>query len=143
YAWSKIGGPSSYTIVNPNSATTSVNGLIQGTYSFRLVVTDNSGAPDDDTVVIVVNAAPPPPNVPPFANAGVDQSITLPANSLTLNGSGSFDGDGTISSYSWSKISGPASYGIANPNSVSTVVNALVQGTYLFRLVVTDNSGAT
>jgi hypothetical protein len=143
YAWSKISGPAAYSIANPNSASTSVNGLAQGTYSFRLVVTDNNGATDDDTVMITVNAAPPPPNSPPVANAGVDQSITLPTSSITLNGSGSYDSDGSISSYSWTKINGPSNYNIANPNAANTAVNGLVQGTYQFRLVVTDNNGAT
>ena len=143
YAWSKISGPASYTIVNSSSASTAVNGLTQGAYSFRLVVTDNFGATDDDTLLVTVNAAPPPPNSPPIAYAGVDQSITLPTNSLTINGSGSYDADGSISSYAWSMINGPASYTIVNQNSVSTVVNGLMQGTYKFRLVVTDNNGAT
>jgi poly(3-hydroxybutyrate) depolymerase len=143
YAWSKISGPASYSIVNSNSASTLVNGLVQGTYSFRLVVTDNNGATDDDTVVVAVNPAPPPANVPPIANAGADQSITLPTSVVTLNGSGSSDPDGTISSYAWTKINGPSSYSITSPNSVSTTVTGLVQGTYQFRLVVTDNSGAS
>ena len=133
----------SYTIVNASGATTAVNNLAQGTYSFRLVVTDNSGATDDDTVTITVNAAPPPPNIPPVANAGVDQSITLPTSSVSLNGTGSSDADGTISSYSWTKISGPPSYSIVNASGSTTAVNNLVQGTYQFRLVVTDNNGAS
>ena len=143
YAWSKISGPASYTIATSSGSTTVVNNLAQGTYSFRLVVTDNNGATDDDTVVVTVNAAPPPPNQAPIANAGVDQSITLPTNTITLNGSGSSDADGTISAYSWTKISGPAAYTIVNANASSTAVNGLLQGTYQFRLLVTDNNGAS
>ena len=143
YAWSKISGPSSYGIANANAASTLVSGLAQGTYSFRLVVTDNSGATDDDTVIVTVNAAPPPPNVPPVANAGPDQSITLPVNSVTLNGTASSDPDGTISSYAWTKLSGPALFGIGNPNAATTPVTSLIQGTYIFQLLVTDNNGAT
>ena len=77
YAWSKISGPASSTIVNPSASSSVVNNLMQGTYSFRLLVTDNSGAVDDDTVSVFVNAAPPPPNVSPVANAGTDQTITI------------------------------------------------------------------
>ena len=40
----------------------------------------------------------PLPNVPPVAKAGADQTITLPTNSVTLNGSASTDADGSISS---------------------------------------------
>ena len=102
YSWTKISGPSGCIITNPGSAATSVTGLVQGAYQFQLKVTDNSGAKHQSTVQITVNAA----NIPPTANAGTDQSITLPVNSVTLSGSGT-DPDGTISAYSWTKISGP------------------------------------
>ncbi|HYF33159.1 MAG TPA: PKD domain-containing protein [Chitinophagaceae bacterium] len=143
YAWTKIAGPAQYTIVSGSSASTTVNNLVAGTYSFRLLVTDNRGGTDDDTVIVTVAPAPPPPNMPPAANAGSDQSIQLPANSVTLSGSASSDPDGTISSYAWSKIAGPAQYNIVNANSVSTTVDNLAAGTYSFRLVVTDNNGAS
>ena len=143
YTWAKISGPSQFTIVNPGVATTNITNLAQGTYSFRLLVTDNSGATDDDTVIVTVTGAAPPPNQPPVAYAGSDVTITLPTNSATLNGNGSSDPDGTISSYSWTKISGPATYTITTPGAASTTVTGLVQGVYGFRLLVTDNSGAT
>lgn len=143
YAWSKVAGPSQYNITNANTVSASITNLVAGTYSFRLVVTDNNGATDDDTVLIHVSPAPPPPNVAPTANAGADQSIQLPANSVTLDGSASSDPDGTITGYAWTKISGPAQYNISNTNTVNPSVTNLVAGTYLFRLVVTDNSGAT
>jgi hypothetical protein len=47
-----------------------------------------------------------PGNLPPTVNAGADTAITLPTNSLTLNGTAN-DGDGTITSYQWSQVSGP------------------------------------
>jgi poly(3-hydroxybutyrate) depolymerase len=143
YAWSKISGPAQYTLASPADANTALTNLVQGTYLFRVFVTDNSGASDADTVMVVVNGAPPPPNQPPVANAGADISITLPVNNAVLNGSASLDPDGTIAGYIWSKIAGPGQYAISNPTSSSTVVNNLVQGTYSFRLLITDNSGAT
>src|SRR6185503_17091618 len=139
YSWTKISGPSGYNIVNATSAVTSINGLVQGVYQFQLQVTDNSGATSTDIMQVTVNAAP---NIPPVANAGADWTITLPANSLTVTGSGS-DADGTISSYSWTKISGPSGYNIVNATSAVTSINGLVQGVYQFQLQVTDNSGAT
>src|ERR1035437_3067716 len=80
-------------------------------------------------------------NQPPKANAGTDQTITLPTNSINLSGSGT-DPDGTISSYYWTKISGLTAGRIANVNSASTSVTGLVQGVYKFELKVTDNNGA-
>ena len=41
----------------------------------------------------------------PSANAGTDQNITLPTNSVSLNGSGT-DPDGTITTYLWRKLLG-------------------------------------
>ena len=77
----------------------------------------------------------------PVANAGVDKIISLPTNSVSLTG-GATDADGTISSYAWVKISGPAAGTIAAPTALSTSINSLVQGVYKFQLTVTDNNGA-
>jgi N-acetylneuraminic acid mutarotase len=77
-------------------------------------------------------------NQPPTANAGADQTITLPANRVTLNGGGT-DPDGAIIAYNWKFVSGSTDYTIESPNSATTVVSGLVQGTYVFRLTVTDN----
>lgn len=138
YQWTKIAGPATFTIVSPTQASTVINNLVQGTYSFELRVTDNLGAIGRDTMTVTVNAV----NVAPTANAGTNQTITLPSSSVTLTGSGT-DPDGTISTYAWSKISGPATFTIVSPAAAQTVVNNLVQGTYVFRLIVTDNNGAT
>jgi len=139
YAWTKISGPTSFTIASPASATTNITGLVQGTYTFRLTVTDNGGLTASDDVVITVN---PAPNQAPTANAGTDKTITLPTSSVTMNGSGS-DSDGTITTYAWTKISGPTSFTIASPASATTNITGLVQGAYTFRLTVTDNGGLT
>jgi len=136
YQWRKISGPAC-TITNPNSASTTVTGMLQGTYRFELKVTDNNGAVGRDTMQVTVN---PDPNIPPTANAGPDQLITLPLNTITLNGTGN-DPDGNIAAYLWTKISGPACT-ITNPNSASTTVTGMLQGTYRFELKVTDNNGA-
>jgi hypothetical protein len=138
YLWTKISGPSAGTITNPNSAATTVTGLIQGVYKFQLKVTDNSGATDVDTMQVVVHAA----NLAPSANAGLDQNITLPTNIVSLSGSGT-DADGTITAYLWTKISGPTAGSITNGVAATTTVTGLAQGIYKFQLKVTDNSGAT
>ena len=85
---------------------------------------------------------PPPRNVPPVANAGADQSITLPASSANLIGSGT-DQDGIIASFNWTQVSGPTTASMSNAWGASNTVGGLVAGTYVFRLKVTDNAGAT
>jgi hypothetical protein len=68
---------------------------------------------------------------PPVANAGSDQTITLPTNSVVLDGSGS---TGTITSYTWTQLSGPNTGTIVTPNNVTTTVSGLIAGTYKFQL---------
>lgn len=77
-------------------------------------------------------------NLPPTVNAGADQSITLPAT-LTLSATAS-DADGSITSYSWYKVSG-GNAAISSSGSATTGVTGLVAGTYVFRCTVTDNNG--
>jgi predicted esterase len=139
YTWSYVSGPNSYKIVSPNSKSTEVTNLVVGTYVFRLTVKDNSGASTVDDVTVTVKTAN---NKPPMANAGPDQTITLPTNSVKISGSAT-DPDGTISTYRWSYVSGPSSYKIESPNNRITEFTGLVAGTYVFRLTVTDNGGAT
>jgi len=56
-------------------------------------------------------------NKPPIALAGPDQVITLPTDTVLLDGRNSSDPDGTISEWRWKKISGPASLNIINTTS--------------------------
>jgi len=138
YLWTKISGPSAYNISNSSSAVTAVSGLTQGVYQFELKVTDDKGAIGKDTINITVNASP---NILTSANAGADKTITLPANSVSLSGSSSYK-YGSVSSYSWTKISGPSSYNIANSSTAFTTISGLVQGVYVFELKATDEKGA-
>jgi hypothetical protein len=80
-------------------------------------------------------------NRQPIANAGSDQVITLPTDSVLLNGSSSSDPDGMISSYLWTKISGPLSFNIVNSTAVQTQVTNLAAGIYEFELKVVDAGG--
>ena len=82
-------------------------------------------------------------NKPPVALAGTDETITLPTDSILLDGSVSSDPDGTITSWLWTKISGPVSFLIVNPNLSKTQVKNVAEGIYLFELKVTDSGGLT
>lgn len=136
YGWVKISGPSGGTIANASSVSTAINSLQAGVYQYELTVTDNGSATGKDTVQVTVNLAA---NVLPTANAGADRSFDPPRDTITLFGSGA-DSDGSIASYQWTKLLGPSSV-INNPNSATTVISALVTGTYQFELTVTDNRG--
>ena len=81
-------------------------------------------------------------NLSPVARAGPDLFVTLPADSLMLDGSSSSDPDGDIVSYRWEKFSGPASFSIVNAAADVTTVRDLIKGVYEFVLTVKDNHGA-
>lgn len=83
-------------------------------------------------------------NKAPVANAGVDRTILLASgiNRVTLDGVASSDPDGTLSKYTWTKVSGP-SCTLLVKSFTQTYAAHLLKGTYVFRLTVTDNKGAT
>jgi hypothetical protein len=140
WKWTKIAGPASFTIVSATAASTTVKNLKVGVYQFELKVTDDKGASAKDTVMITVDSIATS-NHPPIACAGVDQTITLPTDTVTLDGSCSTDPDNNIVGYLWTKIAGPSSLNISNPNIVTTPVSNLMQGVYQFELKVTDAGG--
>ncbi len=139
YAWEKLAGPSA-TLQNISSASATVVSLIEGVYTFRLTVLDDKGASAFSEVRVVV--FPAAVNQVPVADAGQNQSIILPANNTVLVGSAS-DPDGTVTSYGWSKVSGPATFTLSSATQQIVNVSDLIEGVYVFRLTVTDNAGAT
>ena len=143
YKWSAFSADSWYNIEYPDRASTGVYNMNPGTYVFRLQVTDNKGATATDDVTVIVSKAATTTNKAPVADAGPDVEITLPANWTMLSGSGSADPDGSIVSYKWSAASADSWYNIEYPDRATTGVYNMNPGTYVFRLQVTDNKGAT
>ena len=78
----------------------------------------------------------------PVANAGPSVTITSPATTATLNGSGT-SANGPIIGYLWSMVSGPNSALIQTPGSKNTVISNLIAGNYVFQLMVVDSAGYT
>jgi gliding motility-associated-like protein len=139
YLWTQTAGNPA-DITDPSKPSVEINNLLPGIYKFNLEVTDEDGASDNDliTVTVLEEAA----NLAPTANAGADVTITLPTNSVVLDGSGS-DTDGSIDAYSWSIASGPSSINIVEPSNPKSQVTDLTEGIYTLRLRVTDTDGAT
>ena len=77
----------------------------------------------------------------PIAIAGSDTTITLPLDSVLLDGSKSSDPDGKISEWQWTKIAGPASFAIVSATAAKSIVRTLEVGAYQFELKVTDAGG--
>src|SRR5437879_1499673 len=78
-------------------------------------------------------------NLAPIANAGPDQSITLPANTVTLNGSATDDGqpNGSLT-YTWKKVSGSGNVTFGNVSQAVTTARFSAAGTYKLRLTAND-----
>jgi dienelactone hydrolase len=146
WKWTKISGPASFSINTPFANYTKLTGLVEGTYVFRLTVTDDDGGVSTDDISITMTGKAgtgTAGNQAPIARAGVDRVIDLGWKYMpTIWGNTSTDPDGRIVSYKWTKISGPAQYTMLTPNSNYTKVVNLVAGTYVFRLTVTDDDGA-
>jgi len=58
YLWSEVSGPSVPVIESESSASTTVRGMISGTYIFQFMVIDNLGLTGVDTVTINVTPSP-------------------------------------------------------------------------------------
>src|SRR6476661_8128938 len=85
----------------------------------------------------------PSSNKFPIANAGPDQTLYLPKDSIVLDAANSNDPDGIIAKYLWTKVSGPAAGVIVSPHTSQTIVRSLAEGLYKFEVMVTDNKGAS
>ncbi len=139
YLWTRVSGPNTPTINTPSNAVTSVSGLAEGTYVFRLTATDNNGATDTDDTVITVF----PVVILPTLNAEIAlvSNPTVPITTIgittpaTLNLISASTASVTIGVYQWTKVSGPTCT-ISNPNSVSTSITGMTTGSYVFRLQI-------
>ena len=115
-------------------------GALTTTTTFTLSCTGAGGSASQSATVTVTSAT----NKPPVAKAGPDQKVKE-EKTVTLNGSASFDPDGTIVSYVWKQIAGKA-VTLSSPNDIITRFKAPSTKRPLdlvFTLTVTDDKGAS
>lgn len=137
YSWVQTSGPAA-SLSGENTSLLNVTQLLEGTYTFRLTVTDDAGANSSDDLQVSVRKASGG-TLPPVVDAGSDRTLTMPDNSVILQGQAS-DEDGEIASLQWTQVSGPsANVGQANAAQVS--ITDMREGIYVFRLEASDNSG--
>ena len=104
---------------------------------FYLTVTDNDGATSTDSVAVTAVAA----NQPPVANAGPDGQ-GIKGGQYTLDGSASYDLDGTIVDYEWALID-IVNGSVTIPGTGPTRTVTLPDANANYILTVTDDQGAT
>lgn len=107
-----------------------------GTYNFRYSANSNN--------YYTIGIDTPAGNQPPDVDAGSDTEITMPANSLVLDGTVTDDGLGNPDGYlarQWSKLSGPGDVEF-QPSATVEDPTATFQlykyGTYVLQLYATD-----
>lgn len=140
YTWQQLSGPKAYNnISDATGPTLYLRHLVEGSYSFALTVTDNRSESASDTFRFVVH--PPKPPVTPVAIIKGDSIITLPADSIRLSGTASFDTVATIKSYNWQYVAGPVGFGMSDFSKASVLINHLVVGRYTIVLTVMNSQG--
>ncbi|NWI02270.1 K319L protein, partial [Tichodroma muraria] len=139
YHWEELKGPLREEKVSSDAPILTLTNLVPGNYTFSLTVVDSDGASNSTTANLTVKKAV---DYPPVANAGPNQVITLPQNSITLYGNQSTD-DHSIVSYEW--LLSPNSKGkVMEMQGVRTPVlqlSAMQEGDYTYQLIVTDSAG--
>ena len=137
-AWSKVSGPGTVNFGNAGAKNTTASFSAPGTYVLRLAAHDGQFQVSDELTIVVQPA--PVANQPPQVNAGVDQTIQLPA-AANLAGTASDDSQpaspGAVTT-NWSRISGPGSVSFANAASRNTTASFSAAGTYVLRLTASD-----
>ncbi|CED71685.1 putative lipoprotein [Aliivibrio wodanis] len=113
-----------------------------GTYELTLVVFDGSNYSQVDSVTVEQLSANTPVNHAPIAHAGLDQKSAVVNAQVSLDGSKSSDIDGDSLSYKWHISSQPASSNVAlsDITSATPTFTPVVNGTYVFTLIVNDAS---
>ena len=139
YAWALTASDPAGTNIDLTNATsaeatfTAPDSLVELT--FTLTVTDGGNNTDTDTIVITVAD-----QNNPTADAGADQDVSG-GQTVTLDGSGSSDGEGTIATWQWSHESGPAA-SLNGGNTASPSFTAPdTAGAIVLELTVTDEAG--
>ncbi len=112
------------------------SGRVRGTVACNYLFVNGNGV-----LQITENDIPPPPvNRPPIVDAGGDQSITLPTNSVSLNGIASDDGlpVGSVLQLTWSVVSGPGSVVFSDPTKAISTATFTTAGEYVLKLTASD-----
>jgi hypothetical protein len=139
YAWSFVARPSGSNAAfdDDTSATPTFTADLDGDYRIHLIVSDGElESPPDE---VVINAAAD--NLAPVADAGVDQSVAV-GTSVDLDGSGSYDPNGSALTYTWTFTERPlgSTSSITQDGTAAATFLADVEGTFVVALVVDDGT---
>ncbi len=141
-----------YSLVTfpPGMTINAANGLIEWTPSqsgganVTVRVTDPGGLFDEQDFTITVAEAPPA-NAAPEVDARADRTITLPTNSVALDGTVTDDGlpDPPQLTLTWSQDSGPGTVTFDNASAEDPTATFSAAGTYVLKLTASDGDKST
>ncbi len=135
YEWD-CDGNGTYEVSTTSQTGTSCTYATIGTYTVTLRVTDSDGATATDTAQITIG------NQLPIADAGGPYAA-LQQTTVTIDGSGSTDLDGTLTNYGWDCDSSDGISLTSTGTTASTFCTYASVGTYTVTLTVTDDDGDT
>jgi PKD repeat protein len=135
YEWD-LDGNGSFETDTGTTKTTTHTYANPGTVNVAVRVTDNSGATATQTKAVTVS------NRAPTAAFTLSPTSAATRQTVTLNGAGSSDPDGTIAHYEWD-LDGNGTYETDGGAASTTTATFSTVGTDTVGLRVTDNSGAT
>ncbi len=136
WAWQDVSAPAgaTWSLSSDNTPTPTFIGYTPGDYVFSLVVVDSRGAlsgPDYVTIHVVENQ-------PPVAIATADKATVVLGETVTFDGSQSYDPERGALDYLWEFVDGSAPLeDVVSPTHAFNFV-----GIYSVRLWVTDVRGA-
>jgi serine protease len=142
FHWTQIHGAPVVITGADTAIATFVSPPTPGILIFQLTVADEHGFTGTGFIAVDVFL-----NLVPIASAGTDR-IVRPGSTVTANGSGSRDPDGTIASYAWTvascfTITGSCTVALDGASTPTpSFVAPSSPGFVVLHLVVTDNAGA-
>ncbi len=133
YSWNFGDGQSA------SGVSTSHSYASAGSFTVTLTVIDNCSASSSDIALVTIQSQS---NQAPAVNAGLDQSITLPALAnldATVSDDGLPSNPGQLS-FAWTKQSGPGNVSFGNSLASDTSASFSIDGSYVLRLTVSDGA---
>lgn len=140
-AWTKVSGSGTVAFGNAEAVDTTASFSEADTYVLRLTASDGALTTYDELTVVVS----PEPNTAPTVDAGSDQEITFPTDTVELSGKAADDGHpvGSSLTTTWAQDSGPGTATFDSADALTTSVSFDKHGTYVLRLTADDGSLST
>lgn len=136
YAWTSSPAEN-VAFADASAASTTATFSAEGTYTLTLTVSDGTTSATDALSVVVQPEESGGGNTAPTVDAGADQSIQLPTNSVELSGAAT-DAESDALTYAWT--SSPEGVTFADAAAAATTATFPSEGAYTLTLTVSDGS---